>query len=169
MKNISTFIQVSTRSRQNKKTAALLSCNRKVLRLPDNVPAVHLQFTEYYFPDNPNISGTTQLIDVFGLHFRWASYLISLLPFNSSTDLFESLSLWLDQLLLIMIVIDKSTHLPSLQYPPQTCTPRWMASSSLSTHPVCCGSACSPGVCCRRWTRSKPFITYRTATKPMSI
>lgn len=53
------FIQVSTRSRQNKKTQALLSCNRKVLRLPDNVPAVHLQFTEYYFPDNPNISGIT--------------------------------------------------------------------------------------------------------------
>lgn len=59
------FIQVSTRSRQNKKTQALLSCNRKVLRLPDNVPAVHLQFTEYYFPDNPNISGITQLKFVF--------------------------------------------------------------------------------------------------------
>lgn len=35
-----------------------------MLRLPDNVPAVHLQFTEYYFPDSPNISGTTQLIYV---------------------------------------------------------------------------------------------------------
>uniref|UniRef100_A0A3Q3EYH1 Bridge-like lipid transfer protein family member 3A n=1 Tax=Labrus bergylta TaxID=56723 RepID=A0A3Q3EYH1_9LABR len=39
--------------RQNKKTQSLLSCNRKSLRLPDNVPAVHLQLTEYYFPDNP--------------------------------------------------------------------------------------------------------------------
>uniref|UniRef100_A0A3Q3F0E9 Bridge-like lipid transfer protein family member 3A n=1 Tax=Labrus bergylta TaxID=56723 RepID=A0A3Q3F0E9_9LABR len=45
--------QVSTRGRQNKKTQSLLSCNRKSLRLPDNVPAVHLQLTEYYFPDNP--------------------------------------------------------------------------------------------------------------------
>uniref|UniRef100_A0A8C2WJY1 Bridge-like lipid transfer protein family member 3A n=1 Tax=Cyclopterus lumpus TaxID=8103 RepID=A0A8C2WJY1_CYCLU len=45
--------QVSSRGRQNKKTRSLLSCNRKALRLPDNVPAVHLQFTEYYFPDNP--------------------------------------------------------------------------------------------------------------------
>ncbi|XP_008300879.1 UHRF1-binding protein 1 [Stegastes partitus] len=47
--------QVSTRGRQNKKTQSLLSCNRKALRLPDNVPAVHLQFTEYYFPDNPSL------------------------------------------------------------------------------------------------------------------
>ncbi|CAN9515333.1 unnamed protein product [Ophioblennius macclurei] len=47
--------QVSTRGRQNKKTQSLLSCNRKALRLPDNVPTVHLQFTEYYFPDNPSL------------------------------------------------------------------------------------------------------------------
>ncbi|KAM6924347.1 bridge-like lipid transfer protein family member 3A [Xenentodon cancila] len=47
--------QVSTRGRQNKKTNSLLSCNRKDLRLPDNIPAVHLQFTEYYFPDDANL------------------------------------------------------------------------------------------------------------------
>uniref|UniRef100_A0A3B3VFE5 Bridge-like lipid transfer protein family member 3A n=1 Tax=Poecilia latipinna TaxID=48699 RepID=A0A3B3VFE5_9TELE len=47
--------QVSTRGRHNKKTHSLISCNRKALRLPDNVPAVHLQFTEYYFPDNSNL------------------------------------------------------------------------------------------------------------------
>ncbi|KAK5863883.1 hypothetical protein PBY51_000875 [Eleginops maclovinus] len=51
--------QVSTRGRQNKKTRPFLSCNRKALRLPDNVPAVHLQFTEYYFPDNTNFSVPT--------------------------------------------------------------------------------------------------------------
>ncbi|XP_068453539.1 bridge-like lipid transfer protein family member 3A [Clinocottus analis] len=51
--------QVSSRGRQNKKTRSLLSCNRKALRLPDNVPAVHLQFTEYYFPDNPSFSVPT--------------------------------------------------------------------------------------------------------------
>uniref|UniRef100_UPI0037E71BB0 bridge-like lipid transfer protein family member 3A n=1 Tax=Semicossyphus pulcher TaxID=241346 RepID=UPI0037E71BB0 len=51
--------QVSTRGRQNKKTQSLLSCNRKSLRLPDNVPAVHLQLTEYYFPDNPTVSVPT--------------------------------------------------------------------------------------------------------------
>nr|XP_015823924.2 bridge-like lipid transfer protein family member 3A [Nothobranchius furzeri] len=47
--------QVSTRGRQNKKPHSLMSCNRKALRLPDKVPAVHLQFTEYYFPDNSGV------------------------------------------------------------------------------------------------------------------
>ncbi|KAF0035760.1 hypothetical protein F2P81_011072 [Scophthalmus maximus] len=51
--------QVSTRGRQNKKTQSLLSCNRKAQRLPDAGPAVHLQFTEYYFPDNPTLSVPT--------------------------------------------------------------------------------------------------------------
>ncbi|CAB1435635.1 unnamed protein product [Pleuronectes platessa] len=51
--------QVSTRGRQNKKTQSLLSCNRKALHLPDSVPAIHLQFTEYYFPDNPSLSVPT--------------------------------------------------------------------------------------------------------------
>nr|XP_057906749.1 bridge-like lipid transfer protein family member 3A [Doryrhamphus excisus] len=51
--------QVSTKGRQNKKTKPLLSCNRKALHLPDNVPAVHLQFTEYYFPNNPSLSVPT--------------------------------------------------------------------------------------------------------------
>ncbi|XP_056130590.1 bridge-like lipid transfer protein family member 3A [Lampris incognitus] len=47
--------QVSTGGRYNKKTQSLISCNRKALHLPDNVPAIHLQFTEYYFPDNPGL------------------------------------------------------------------------------------------------------------------
>ncbi|XP_051517889.1 UHRF1-binding protein 1-like [Myxocyprinus asiaticus] len=47
--------QVSTGGRHSKKTQSLLFCNRKSLNLPDNTPAIHLQFTEYYFPDNPGL------------------------------------------------------------------------------------------------------------------
>ncbi|XP_067227988.1 bridge-like lipid transfer protein family member 3A isoform X2 [Chanodichthys erythropterus] len=47
--------QVSTGGRHSKKTQSLLSCNRKSLHLPENTPAIHLQFTEYYFPDNPGL------------------------------------------------------------------------------------------------------------------
>ncbi|XP_056589119.1 bridge-like lipid transfer protein family member 3A [Triplophysa dalaica] len=47
--------QVSTGGRHSKRTQSLLSCNRKSLNLPDNTPAIHLQFTEYYFPDNPGL------------------------------------------------------------------------------------------------------------------
>ncbi|KAJ3587167.1 hypothetical protein NHX12_013556, partial [Muraenolepis orangiensis] len=51
--------QVSNGGRRNKKTKSLLSCNRKSLGLPDDVPAIHLQFTEYYFPDNPELAVPT--------------------------------------------------------------------------------------------------------------
>ncbi|KAK0143425.1 UHRF1-binding protein 1 [Merluccius polli] len=51
----SSCVVVSNGGRRNKKTKSLLSCNRKALGLPDNVPAIHLQFTEYYFPDNPEL------------------------------------------------------------------------------------------------------------------
>uniref|UniRef100_A0A8C7U667 Bridge-like lipid transfer protein family member 3A n=1 Tax=Oncorhynchus mykiss TaxID=8022 RepID=A0A8C7U667_ONCMY len=47
--------QVSTGGRHSKKTQSLISCNRKALNLADNIPAIHLQFTEYYFPDNPGL------------------------------------------------------------------------------------------------------------------
>uniref|UniRef100_A0A8C1Q1B2 UHRF1 binding protein 1 n=1 Tax=Cyprinus carpio TaxID=7962 RepID=A0A8C1Q1B2_CYPCA len=49
------FLLVSTGGRHSKRTQSLLSCNRKSLHLPDNTPAIHLQFTEYYFPDNPGL------------------------------------------------------------------------------------------------------------------
>uniref|UniRef100_A0A8C2H666 UHRF1 binding protein 1 n=1 Tax=Cyprinus carpio TaxID=7962 RepID=A0A8C2H666_CYPCA len=45
----------SESGRHSKRTQSLLSCNRKSLHLPDNTPAIHLQFTEYYFPDNPGL------------------------------------------------------------------------------------------------------------------
>ncbi|XP_043080665.1 UHRF1-binding protein 1 isoform X2 [Puntigrus tetrazona] len=49
------LLMVSTGGRHSKRTQSLLSCNRKSLHLPDNTPAIHLQFTEYYFPDNPGL------------------------------------------------------------------------------------------------------------------
>lgn len=51
--------QVSTRGRQNKRTQSFICCNRKALHLPDNIPAIHLQFTEYYFPDNSTVEVPT--------------------------------------------------------------------------------------------------------------
>uniref|UniRef100_W5KWF8 Bridge-like lipid transfer protein family member 3A n=1 Tax=Astyanax mexicanus TaxID=7994 RepID=W5KWF8_ASTMX len=45
--------QVSTGGRNSKRTQSLLSCNRKTLQLPENTPAIHMQFTEYYFPHSP--------------------------------------------------------------------------------------------------------------------
>ncbi|NWR21409.1 URFB1 protein, partial [Emberiza fucata] len=44
--------QVSTAGQQSKKPSTLLSCSRKIFKLPDQVSAIHIEFTEYYFPDN---------------------------------------------------------------------------------------------------------------------
>ncbi|KAM8795729.1 bridge-like lipid transfer protein family member 3A [Eudromia elegans] len=46
--------QVSTAGQHSKKPSTLLSCSRKFLNLPDQVSAIHIEFTEYYFPDNPD-------------------------------------------------------------------------------------------------------------------
>ncbi|XP_045062955.1 UHRF1-binding protein 1 isoform X1 [Coregonus clupeaformis] len=62
--------QVSTGGRHGKKTQSLLSCNRKALNLADSIPAIHLQFTEYYFPDNPGlpVPNTNLYAQLNGLH-----------------------------------------------------------------------------------------------------
>ncbi|KFO89630.1 UHRF1-binding protein 1, partial [Buceros rhinoceros silvestris] len=44
--------QVSTAGQQSKKPSTLLSSSRKFFKLPDQVSAIHIEFTEYYFPDN---------------------------------------------------------------------------------------------------------------------
>ncbi|KAM6311159.1 bridge-like lipid transfer protein family member 3A [Podargus strigoides] len=44
--------QVSTAGQQSKKPSTLLSCSRKFFKLPDKISAIHIEFTEYYFPDN---------------------------------------------------------------------------------------------------------------------
>ncbi|XP_069094927.1 bridge-like lipid transfer protein family member 3A isoform X2 [Pleurodeles waltl] len=44
--------QVSSAAQRTKKPVPLLSCNKKYQKLPERVYAIHLQFTEYYFPDS---------------------------------------------------------------------------------------------------------------------
>ncbi|TSK13558.1 UHRF1-binding protein 1-like [Bagarius yarrelli] len=43
--------QVSTADQRRTSPKAMISCNKKTLYLPQEMPAIHLEFTEYYFPD----------------------------------------------------------------------------------------------------------------------
>uniref|UniRef100_A0A8C4Z9D3 Chorein N-terminal domain-containing protein n=1 Tax=Gadus morhua TaxID=8049 RepID=A0A8C4Z9D3_GADMO len=43
--------QVSTADQRRSSPKAMVSCNKKTLYLPPEMPAVHVEFTEYYFPD----------------------------------------------------------------------------------------------------------------------
>uniref|UniRef100_F7BQI9 Bridge-like lipid transfer protein family member 3A n=1 Tax=Callithrix jacchus TaxID=9483 RepID=F7BQI9_CALJA len=47
--------QVSTAGQPSKKPSTLLSCSRKRHNLPTQVSAIHIEFTEYYFPDNQEL------------------------------------------------------------------------------------------------------------------
>ncbi|CAL8242074.1 unnamed protein product [Merluccius merluccius] len=43
--------QVSTADQRRSSPKAMVSCNKKTLYLPPEMPAIHVEFTEYYFPD----------------------------------------------------------------------------------------------------------------------
>ncbi|XP_034018932.1 UHRF1-binding protein 1-like isoform X1 [Thalassophryne amazonica] len=43
--------QVSTADHRRSSPKTMISCNKKSLYLPPEMPAIHIEFTEYYFPD----------------------------------------------------------------------------------------------------------------------
>ncbi|XP_054844322.1 bridge-like lipid transfer protein family member 3B isoform X2 [Eublepharis macularius] len=43
--------QVSTADQYRRSPKTLISCNKKSLYLPPEMPAIHIEFTEYYYPD----------------------------------------------------------------------------------------------------------------------
>ncbi|MBN3301641.1 UH1BL protein, partial [Amia calva] len=43
--------QVSTAEQRRSSPKSMISCNKKALYLPQEMPAIHIEFTEYYFPD----------------------------------------------------------------------------------------------------------------------
>ncbi|XP_053108763.1 bridge-like lipid transfer protein family member 3B isoform X2 [Hemicordylus capensis] len=43
--------QVSTADQYRRSPKTLISCNKKSLYLPSEMPAIHIEFTEYYYPD----------------------------------------------------------------------------------------------------------------------
>ncbi|XP_023672651.2 bridge-like lipid transfer protein family member 3B isoform X2 [Paramormyrops kingsleyae] len=43
--------QVSTAEQRRSSPKTMISCNKKSLYLPQEMPAIHVEFTEYYFPD----------------------------------------------------------------------------------------------------------------------
>ncbi|XP_031714639.1 bridge-like lipid transfer protein family member 3B isoform X2 [Anarrhichthys ocellatus] len=43
--------QVSTADQRRSSPKTMISCNKKTLYLPPEMPAIHVEFTEYYFPD----------------------------------------------------------------------------------------------------------------------
>lgn len=57
--NTLTFLQVSTADQRRSSPKTMISCNKKSLYLPSEMPAIHVEFTEYYFPDGKDYPSET--------------------------------------------------------------------------------------------------------------
>lgn len=51
--------QVSTAEQRRSSPKTMISCNKKSLYLPQEMPAIHVEFTEYYFPDGKDYPSKT--------------------------------------------------------------------------------------------------------------
>lgn len=49
--SIKLFFQVSTAEQCRSSPKSMISCNKKSLYLPQEMSAVYIEFTEYYYPD----------------------------------------------------------------------------------------------------------------------
>uniref|UniRef100_A0A8C7ZPM9 Bridge-like lipid transfer protein family member 3B n=1 Tax=Oryzias sinensis TaxID=183150 RepID=A0A8C7ZPM9_9TELE len=51
LKSAESLFWVSTADQRRSSPKTMISCNKKSLYLPPEMPAIHVEFTEYYFPD----------------------------------------------------------------------------------------------------------------------
>lgn len=69
-------LQVSTADQRRSSPKTMVSCNKKSLYLPPEMPAIHVEFTEYYFPDGKDYpSKTNDKLSLKALHKQLASSL----------------------------------------------------------------------------------------------
>ncbi|XP_048409382.1 bridge-like lipid transfer protein family member 3A isoform X3 [Stegostoma tigrinum] len=84
--------QVSTAGQHSKKPTSLLSCNRTSYHLPAGMSAIHIEFTEYYFPDSKEfpVPSPNLYVKLNALQFTLDP--VSMLWMNSfSLDLYQTL------------------------------------------------------------------------------
>ncbi|XP_048468199.1 UHRF1-binding protein 1 isoform X2 [Rhincodon typus] len=84
--------QVSAAGQHSKKPTTLLSCNRTSYHLPAGMSAIHIEFTEYYFPDSKEfpVPSPNLYVKLNALQFTLDP--VSMLWMNSfSLDLYQTL------------------------------------------------------------------------------
>ncbi|XP_067863443.1 bridge-like lipid transfer protein family member 3A [Heptranchias perlo] len=84
--------QVSAAGQHGKKPTTLLSCNRTSYHLPAGMSAIHIEFTEYYFPDSKEFPVPCPNLYVKLNALQFTLDPISMLWMNSfSLDLYQTL------------------------------------------------------------------------------
>ncbi|XP_035377760.1 UHRF1-binding protein 1-like isoform X4 [Electrophorus electricus] len=151
--------QVSTADQRRTSPKAMISCNKKTLYLPQEMPAVHAEFTEYYFPDGkdypipcPNLYvqlNALQLVvdprslvwlNLFALDLRHSlEQFMQLYKLNDSQKPDEHVDVRVDGLMLKLVV-------PAEQEQPQPDIPR---SISVQTSEMVATNTRHPSTCSR--------------------
>ncbi|KAK1789580.1 hypothetical protein P4O66_015483, partial [Electrophorus voltai] len=156
---------VSTADQRRTSPKAMISCNKKTLYLPQEMPAVHAEFTEYYFPDGkdypipcPNLYvqlNALQLVvdprslvwlNLFALDLRHSlEQFMQLYKLNDSQKPDEHVDVRVDGL---MLKARNGTHLvvPAEQEQPQPDMPR---SISVQTSEMVATNTRHPSTCSR--------------------
>ncbi|XP_078053925.1 bridge-like lipid transfer protein family member 3A isoform X2 [Mustelus asterias] len=84
--------QVSEAGQHSKKPTTLLSCNRTTYHLPAGMSAIHIEFTEYYFPDSKEFPVPCPNLYVKLNALQFTLDPVSMLWMNSfSLDLYQTL------------------------------------------------------------------------------
>ncbi|KAM8910542.1 bridge-like lipid transfer protein family member 3B isoform 1-T1 [Spinachia spinachia] len=126
--------QVSTADQRRSSPKTMISCNKKSLYLPSEMPAIHVEFTEYYFPDGkdypipcPNLYvqlNALQLvldprslvwINLFALDLRQSlEQFMEIYKLSDSQNPDEHVDIKLDGLMLkVVIPIDRDASCPA--------------------------------------------------------
>ncbi|KAM6895466.1 bridge-like lipid transfer protein family member 3B isoform 1-T1 [Xenentodon cancila] len=116
--------QVSTADQRRSSPKTMISCNKKSLYLPPEMPAIHVEFTEYYFPDGkdypipcPNLyvqlnalqlvldPRSLEWINLFGLDLRQSlEQFMEIYKLNDSQKPDEHVDVKVDGLMLKLVV-----------------------------------------------------------------
>lgn len=59
------MLKVSTADQPRSSPQSMISCNKKTLYLPQEMPAIHAEFTEYYFPDGKDYPSKTEVTNIY--------------------------------------------------------------------------------------------------------
>uniref|UniRef100_A0A9J8CDR4 Bridge-like lipid transfer protein family member 3B n=1 Tax=Cyprinus carpio carpio TaxID=630221 RepID=A0A9J8CDR4_CYPCA len=177
--------QVSTADQPRSSPQSMISCNKKSLYLPQEMPAIHAEFTEYYFPDGkdypipcPNLyvqlnalqlvldSRSLVWLNLFALDLRQSlEQFMELYKLNDSQKPDEHVDIRVDGLMLKLVI-------PAEQERTQPDQPR---SVSVQTSEMVATNTRHPSGCTRssleallQAFQEQPFFTSLSASFPRS-
>uniref|UniRef100_A0A673IM59 UHRF1-binding protein 1-like n=1 Tax=Sinocyclocheilus rhinocerous TaxID=307959 RepID=A0A673IM59_9TELE len=179
------IFQVSTADQPRSSPQSMISCNKKSLYLPQEMPAIHAEFTEYYFPDGkdypipcPNLyvqlnalqlvldSRSLVWLNLFALDLRQSlEQFMELYKLNDSQKPDEHVDIRVDGLMLKLVIPAEQER----TQPDQPCSVSVQTSEMVATntrHPSGCTRSSLEALL--QAFQEQPFFTSLSASFPRS-